>query len=466
MRPRLKAVGLAAMTIMTVGGLARRARRRARATRETPSPLPQTAHPKFSVAPRFTPDEHQFLSEASALLGLSLDYDETVERLASLGASFLADWCVVYLTGPDEASAAGARRVKAAHTHPKSGPLAARFEELASGRDRPPAIQRAIDTRQPALMSTVPAEQLAAAASSPEHLEVMKRLEVESLLIVPLVARDEVFGAMALVASDPRRRFSDKSMPLARELGRRGATALANARQYREAQAAIEARDEILAVVAHDLRSPLHVIEFAAERLRREAPGPRRRSADRSLDWIVNAAQRATSLVRDLLDRARLEWQASALQLTAVDPVGLVRETAARAEPLGSLASVRVLVDLPAELPAVDGDRDRLRQALDNLVGNAIKFTPEAGSITIGACAHEDGMRFFVTDTGAGIDPDDLERIFDRFWQGRDADARGAGLGLAICKRIVEAHGGRLWVESRVGQGTTVSFTISLHRVV
>jgi signal transduction histidine kinase len=457
-RPRFKTVGLAAMTLVTVGGLARRARRHARARRAA-LPPPATVQTRFSVAPRFTADEHQFLSEASALLASSLDFDETVERVATLGASFLADWCAVYLAGPDEHAPGN---VKAAHANPRFSSLTSRFEQLASGSVRPPTVQRSIDTRQPGLMSVVSSEHLVAAAVSPEHLEAMKQLEVESLLVVPLVARDHVFGALALVGSNPRRRFGDASVPLARELGRRAATAIANASQYRDAQTAIEARDEILAVVAHDLRSPLHVIEFAAERLRLEVPGPRRRSADRSLDWIVNAAQRATSLVRDLLDRARLEWQTSALEIAPVDPADVVREIARRGEPLGTLASVRMFVNLPARLPHVHADRDRLLQAMENLVGNAIKFTPEAGSITVGAAEHEEGVRFFVTDTGPGIDPQDVDRMFDRFWQGRDADERGAGLGLSICKRIVEAHGGRVWVDSRVGEGTTVSFTIAV----
>ena len=438
------------MTLMTVGGLARRATTRARARRAAGPPAVIQSRP--IAAARFTADDHQFLSEASALLASSLDYDETVERVASLGASFLCDWCVVYLSDV----------VKAAHADPRYAPLAARLEALASGHDRPPFVQRAIDSRHPALLSQVSSDQIAASASSPQHLEVMKELDIGSVLVVPLVAHDECLGGLMLVTSHTHRRFGNGSVPLARELGRRAATAIANARQYREAQDAITARDEILAVVAHDLRSPLHVIEFAAERLRmQQDAGPRRRSSDRSLDWIVNSAQRATSLVRDLLDRARLEWQASTLELAAVSVGDLFREVGMRADPLGTLASVSVHVDVAPGLPAAHADRQRLVQALDNLIGNAIKFTPAGGSVTIGADRHEQGVRFFVSDTGEGIEPDDLDRIFDRFWQARDADSRGAGLGLSICKRIVEAHGGRLWVESRVGEGTTVSFTIA-----
>jgi signal transduction histidine kinase len=453
MRPRLKAVGLAAMTLVTVGGLAR-ARRRARA-RDAENPLLATVQTRPIAAPRFTPDEHQFLSEASALLASSLDFDKTVDRVASLGASFLADWCAVYLTGADDSAGV----VKAAHGNPQHAPLAERFERFANGAERPAVVQRSIDTRQAALVPHVSAEHLA--FSLGPELDVMKQLRIESLMVVPLVARDRGVGAMVFGSTDPRRAFNEAALPIARELGRRSAMAIANAQQYRDAQAAIAARDEILAVVAHDLRTPLHVIEFAAERLREEVPGPRRRSADRSLDWIVNAAQRATILVRDLLDRARLEWQASALNLTSVPPGEIVRDVAGRAEPLTTLASLRLHLDVKPSVQHALADRERLVQALENLIGNAIKFTPPGGSVTIGADTHEEGIRFFVSDTGEGIDADHLDRIFDRFWQGRDADSRGSGLGLSICKRIVEAHGGRVWVQSRVGEGTTVSFTIA-----
>jgi signal transduction histidine kinase len=453
MRPRLKAVGLAAMTLVTVGGLAR-ARRRARA-READNPF-RAPITRTIAPPRFTSDEHQFLSEASALLGSSLDYEKTVDRVASLGASFFADWCALYLTGPDGTPDS----VKAAHGQSIHASLAERFESFANEAERPAVVQRSIDTKQAALVPHVTPAHLA--FSLGPELDLMKQLHIESLMIVPLAAREQTVGAMVFGSTDPRRPFKETSLPIAREFGRRAAMAIANARQYRVAEEAIAARDEILAVVAHDLRTPLHVIEFAAERLRQEVPGPRRRSADRSLDWIVNAAQRATILVRDLLDRARLEWQASALNLAPVAAEEPVREVAARAEPLATLASVRVHHAVTPSLPPARADRERLVQALDNLIGNAIKFTPPGGTVTIGADRHEEGIRFFVSDTGEGIDADDLDRIFDRFWQGRDSDARGTGLGLSICKRIVEAHGGRVWVESRVGEGTTVSFTIGI----
>ena len=128
--------------------------------------------------------------------------------------------------------------------------------------------------------------------------------------------------------------------------------------------------------------------------------------------------------------------------------------------PLASSSSLELRVDLDGDVPNVWGDRDRLLQVFQNLIGNAIKFTDAGGRITVSAASTEHEVVFQVADTGCGIAPMDLPRVFDRFWQATSAGSQGAGLGLQITKGIVETHGGRIWVESSEGRGTTVSFTI------
>jgi signal transduction histidine kinase len=128
--------------------------------------------------------------------------------------------------------------------------------------------------------------------------------------------------------------------------------------------------------------------------------------------------------------------------------------------PLAEEKSVRLERDVAERLPCITADAGRVLQVLSNLVGNAIKFTPEGGRIVIGAKPVAAGVEFSVSDTGPGIAPDQLERIFGRFWQADAADRRGIGLGLTIAKGIMDAHGGRLWVESTLGQGTTFRFIL------
>lgn len=469
MRMRLGAIGVAAVALVTAGRLARGANGRGflprrwsgRRLRALPlAPAGETAPRRrpslrlLSGSNRDRVDRHALLARAGLEIGSSLDYDETLRHIASVCLPALADWCIVDVLGD-----AGVRRTAVSHTDPRRAPLAERLQDwFTTGSPLPPAT-RAIETRQPVVVHQVPADYVRRLARDPEQLELLKEMEPASLIAVPLVS-GTVLGALVLVNERRRGRDPRELLPLAVEVAQRAATALANAHLYLAAQSAIRARDELLAVVAHDLRNPLHVIEFTARRLRQDVPAPGRRASDRSLDWILSSAQRATALVRDLLDRARVEWQTLSLHLEQVAPAAIVREVARRGEPLAALASVHVAVEVEPELPPVQVDSERLAQAMENLVGNALKFTPPGGRVTVGAALSGEHVRFYVADNGKGIEAEDLGRVFDRFWQARNADARGAGLGLSICKRIVEAHGGRVWVESAIGQGTTVSFTL------
>ena len=211
--------------------------------------------------------------------------------------------------------------------------------------------------------------------------------------------------------------------------------------------------------MAHDLRNPLNGILVAAGLLRRRHTGPERRS-QRPGETIERAAKRMNRLIEDLLDVTRMEAghlsvdRASvAVELVALDSVGAQRS-------LATSSSLELRTGLPAHLPEVWADRDRLLQIFENLIGNAIKFTAAGGRITLGAAPGDGEVRFWVSDTGSGIAAEDLPHLFDWFWQATHAGRRGAGLGLPIVKGIVEAHGGRIWVKSAPGQGSSFFFTI------
>jgi signal transduction histidine kinase len=143
-----------------------------------------------------------------------------------------------------------------------------------------------------------------------------------------------------------------------------------------------------------------------------------------------------------------------------VSPHNVVTDAVEAEQSLASAASIPIHAEVAPAIPDVSADRDRLLQIFENLVGNALKFTPAGGAIGVGAAARDHEVLFWVSDTGAGIDADDVPHLFDRFWQGRKGDRRGLGLGLVIVKGLVEAHGGRIWAESAKGRGTTFFFTI------
>jgi signal transduction histidine kinase len=234
-----------------------------------------------------------------------------------------------------------------------------------------------------------------------------------------------------------------------------------SARLAQEAQEAIRARDTMLAIVSHDLRNPLDAILMGASFLLDVGPttvGPE--LLENQLRVIRRSTQRANRLIEDLLDVTRIEAGRLAIEPHSRDPAVLLAEAHETLRLPAMERSIRLEHDLPECLPAVRADPDRVVQVLCNLGANAIKFTPEGGRVTLRVEPSGSDIRFSVADDGPGIPAEQLEHIFDRFWQADRLDRRGVGLGLAIVKGIVEAHGGRIWVESEVGAGTTFHFTI------
>ena len=229
--------------------------------------------------------------------------------------------------------------------------------------------------------------------------------------------------------------------------------------RYEEAQEAVAAREEVLKVVSHDLRNPLSTIGMAASLLLEEeglAPAVR----TRQLQTIKRAGERMNRLIQDLLEVAKLEAGRMALKIRPVEVGALVAEAFDVLNPIAGAQSITLETEVAAGLPSVEADAGRIQQVLSNLVGNAVKFTPAGGRVTIRAVAVENTVRMSVADTGAGIPAERLEHVFGRFWQADRTDRRGLGLGLAIAQAIVEAHGGRIWAESEVGKGTTFYFTL------
>jgi PAS domain S-box-containing protein len=211
----------------------------------------------------------------------------------------------------------------------------------------------------------------------------------------------------------------------------------------------IRSRDEMLGIVAHDLRNPLSALLLKAQQLRRHGGG------DPALDAIHRAAFRMNRLVDDLLDVARIEQGILSMRQETIEVRPFLREVVATQQGLAAARSITIDATVEGDPGEVFADRDRLAQVFENLIGNAVKFTRDGGQIHVGGADRGDEVWLWVADTGAGIPSDRVAHVFDRFWQQDDVDRRGLGLGLMIVKGIVEAHGGRVWVESEVGAGST-----------
>ncbi len=398
--------------------------------------------------------EQRLLAEAGVALASSLDYEQTLESIARLVVRHGADLCVIDMLEPDERM----RRLTVAHADPAMAPVCERLAALSLER-RHTLASSAIETKRPQRIDDMGPELWAAVAQDAEHLAILRELNLRSAIVVPLLSHGEVLGAFVSASRRPGR-YDAHDVDFATELARRAASAIENARLYESARRATQARDEVLGVVAHDVRAPLSTVHLAATLLDRQIARDGATGDRRSVQNILRSVDRASRLIQDLLDVARIEGGALSVSRGAIDAGPLVADVVEAGRLLAADASVELRLDASAGLPAVWGDRDRLLQVFENLIGNAVRFTPPGGRVTVGAVAATGEVRFRVADTGAGIAAEDLPRVFDRFWQAGRAKRQGAGLGLAICKGIVEAHGGRIWVESEPGRGATFYFTV------
>jgi PAS domain S-box-containing protein len=227
-------------------------------------------------------------------------------------------------------------------------------------------------------------------------------------------------------------------------------------------QRALSARDDVLRIVAHDLRNPLSAIMMQAALMEREGPEPERRDPQ-PRQVIQRAATRMNQLIQDLLDVALAEEGQLRIAPARLAVTELVRDETEMQAPIAASAELTLRFEVKPGVREVWGDRQRLLQVFENLIGNAIKFTKPGGQIVVSATPTDGEVVFSVADSGVGMERDAAEHVFDRFWQVASKTKRlGAGLGLPITKGIVEAHGGRIWLESEPGRGSTFSFSIPI----
>jgi signal transduction histidine kinase len=287
-------------------------------------------------------------------------------------------------------------------------------------------------------------------------------------LVVPLM-REETPGALFFIRSAGSPVFSEEEVTRASIFGElaglafRKAYLLRDAEQRRaEAEAAVRARDEMLAVVSHDLRNPVHTIAMSSALLDDEQVALTEEERRKQLQIIKRSAERMNRLIQDLLDVGRIESGRFTVRCACEDAARLAGEVCEAYRPIAEARNETLLCELSTEIPPIFVDRDRIMQLLGNFLDNAIKFSRERTEILLRVDCENDpddpsrrGVRFSVRDQGPGISPESLPHVFERYWQERTTAHKGSGLGLAIAKGIATAHGGRVWAESSPGNGAT-----------
>ena len=397
----------------------------------------------------------QFLVRASTLLGSSLDYEETLRNVAALAVPKIGSWCGVELVDDN----GGTKSVAVAHVDPAKVELARQFRErYPTDPSSPTGVPNVLRTGKSEIWPHITDEMIVAGARDAEHLELIRALELASLMVVPIVDRGRAVGAITFASSDPTRGYTTDDLTMAEQLAERAGAAIGNAMLYEQAQTAIRLRDEFVLVAGHELRTPLAAMMLHHQALAAlPETAPIAKVIERGKK-LVSQSDRMARLVEELLDVSRVSAGRLTLERSRFDLAELVEEAIGRMRD----AFERAGVALTVETEAVEGtwDRGRIDQIVTNLLSNALKYGRGA-PVDVRLVGRDGTAVLTVTDRGIGIAPADQARVFHRFE--RAVPARkfaGLGLGLWISAQLVEAHGGTIAVASALGEGST--FTVVL----
>jgi PAS domain S-box-containing protein len=400
----------------------------------------------------------RFLSDAGATLAALVDEESTLGQVARLAVPFFADCCAVDLL--DEAGSL--RRVAVAHVDQGKVEWAHELHRRYPPRpDSPHGVPGVVRSGRPEIVPEVTDEMLALDARDEEHLRLLRGLRMRSYLCVPLAGRGGTMGAISFVAADSGRRFDADDVRLAEDLAHRAAIAIDNTRLYDRLREADRRKDEFLATLAHELRNPLAPIRNALLLMRGPAPPgghePVRAMAERQVAHLAR-------LVDDLMDVARISEGKIELRRESVDLHTVVRQAVETARPLIDDRRHRLVVTLPPGPVRLEGDPTRLEQVLWNLLNNAAKYTGPGGRIDLSAEAVGGQVVVRVRDTGVGIEPSMLPRLFRMFVQlgeHKEHARGGLGIGLGLVRTLVELHGGTITALSE-GPGKGSEFVVRL----
>ncbi len=421
----------------------------------------QTARAAAEAAER----RSAFLAEAATALTASLDYEETLAALVRLAVPALGDWS--YIDVVEEQGAI--RRLEVAHADQSQKDLAQALKDHPPPADGKGAQSDVLRCGDPTLAEDVTKGDLEALVGDPAQRQILQSMGARSMMVVPLMARDRCLAALTIVSTQQGRRYGREDLELAAELGRRAALAVDNARLYsasqdarKAAEKANRAKDEFLATLSHELRTPLTPILGWTVMLR--SGNLDQPSILRGLEVIERNVRAQTQLIGDLLDVSRIITGKLRLEVRPIDLAPVVEAGVDAVRSSAEAKEIKLELDLPPGLPQVLGDPDRLQQVVWNLVSNAVKFTPQQGTIGVRLVKGDSHISLEVRDSGKGITREFLPFVFDRFRQADSTSTRshgGLGLGLAIVRHLVELHGGTVNAASE-GEGKGARFTVNL----
>lgn len=397
-----------------------------------------------------------FIADTGKVLASSLEYKKTISTVVKMGTIYLADWCAVEVKKGKEIE-----QIALAHRDPEKIKWAKRYRKL-----NPPdlkeknGIAQVIRTGKSELYPVITEKMLLATVRDAEQAELIRSLNISSVMVVPLQTHNKTIGAMTFISTNPKRRYTQSDVSVAEEIAQRAAMAIEHARLYAESEHAVKLRDDFISVASHELKTPVTSMKMYLQVIRRQLDKKGEKELSLAMGKIGTQVDKLTLLIQDLLNVSRIQIGRLDFHDEWFDLNGVVSDLVESIRPTTRKHSISIHGTVKKK---IYGDKDRIGQVLINFLTNAIKYSPDAHKVEVWLSEDKESITVQVKDYGIGIDEKYKDKIFNRFYRVSDSDEKtypGLGIGLFISHEIIHRHGGKVTVESEKGKGSTFGFTL------
>jgi PAS domain S-box-containing protein len=406
---------------------------------------------------KYEEENLKYLSEASKVLSSSLDYKTTLETIAQLAVPKVADWCSIDIVNEK----GKIKQIALAHKNPRKIKWAKELrKKYPPDKNSKTGLINVIKTGKPEFYPVISDELLKAASKDEEHYKLVKHIGFTSAMIVPLFRKDKCIGAITFVSTETKRNYTRRDLEIAKNLSIRASLALENAQLFKASQDAVNLRDNFISVASHELKTPVTSVKIFAQVLKKHSEQIGDEKAVNYLNKMENQIDKLTELIYDLLNVSRIQAGRIKYRQQKFNFDDFIKEIV---EVLQSTETKHVLLLKGGTKAIVNGDKERIGQVINNLVANATKYSPSNDKVIISTKRVDGQVVVSVKDFGIGIQKSHQHKIFERFYRVFDSTDKtfpGLGLGLYIASEIVKRHGGKLWVKSNVGKGSTFYFSL------
>lgn len=405
----------------------------------------------------------RYLAEASRILSSSLDYQTTLNSIATLAVPHIGDWCAVDLLTSD----GQLQQVAVAHKDPAKIKWAKELRKVdPPDMHAPTGVPQVLRTGEPELYPVISDELLVRVAKTKKHLKLLREIGFKSAMIVPIFSQKKPIGVITFVTTETRRNYNQADLLMAQELATRATVAIENARLFKGSQEAITLRDDFISVASHELKTPVTSVKMFTQVLKRHSEQIGDTKAVSHLSKMDRQINKLTELIYDLLNVSKIQAGRMEFREELFDFDAAVREVVDILQQ--SETKHRILIHGQTK-KKIRGDQERIGQVINNLVSNAVKYSPKAHKIVIQLGSDKQHVSVAVQDFGIGMEKSHLEKIFERFYRVYDTTDKtfpGLGIGLYISSEIIKRHGGKLWVDSAIGKGSTFHFSLPIKKHV